>query len=164
MNEVRYAKLCDRPDVLPVGRPRGAKALGTRYERAVALAIPNAFHGPWFQYWGDGGLRYCQPDFLFESEYDPGPIVCLEVKHTWLPYAHVQLEGLYGPVVRCATEREVVGVVVANWLTDGMGGLAVVNCMTEALWAARRGYRVVLHWLGVSAAPLQVPGLVSPQF
>jgi hypothetical protein len=164
VNGVWWARSCEEPKFPPPKRLQGAKAAGSRYEKAVAKALPHALHGQWFEYQDAAGVGVCQPDLLFELEFEPGPLICLEVKYTWVPTAHVQLRNLYLPVVSCATERSVVGAVVARRLVGGMNGTAIVNCMADAIWAARRGWNVTLHWLGESAAPLQVPGIVSPIF
>ena len=44
--------LTERPECIPQGRPRGAKALGVRYENAIAasVAFAPAKHGVWIEF------------------------------------------------------------------------------------------------------------------
>ena len=43
-----FAGPCVRPATIPIGRPRGVKALGVRYEKSLAEAIPFATRGQWW--------------------------------------------------------------------------------------------------------------------
>jgi hypothetical protein len=66
-----------RPDCIPVSRPRGAKALGVKYEKALAGALPGWKHGQWFQFKDINGYGYCQVDLMIELE---ACVIVLEAK------------------------------------------------------------------------------------
>lgn len=150
-----------RPSCIPQGRPRGAKAQGLRYERALAAMLPAARHGQWFEFEDLGGRGYCQVDLLLDRP--EGGLLILEAKYTWTFEGHQQIEGLYVPVVERAWGMRAKGVVVAKRLVPGVVGVAkVVGTLEEAsAWASGR---VVLHWLGKGAlthGPKR-PGMGAP--
>ena len=140
--------LAGRPACIPKSRPRGAKALGLQYERALAKRLPFAQHGPWFEYWDAAGRGLCQPDFLMETPL--GQIVILEVKYTWTPEAILQIERLYKPVVELALGKPCVGVTVCKRLLPAMAGMTITGDIWEAIAVARKGQRPVFQWLGKS--------------
>lgn len=155
----RFVVATSRPSVIPVGRPRGAKLAGLRYERTLAKALPAAKHGQWFQYMDSTGrVRYCQTDLLLSWG---GDLLVLECKYTWTLEGHRQLETLYVPILRhlCGL-RHVAGFVVAKRLTDEVrrSRIVVTGDLTVAAKAAREGHRVCWHWLGAS-----VPEVLGPQ-
>lgn len=141
-------QLPGRPKCIPTSRPRGAKAEGLRYERALAKRLPLAAHGVWFEFADSNGPGYCQPDFLLTLPN--GALAILECKYTWVAEAHAQLAGLYAPVVREARGADVVGVVVCKRLVEGMKGTVVTADLWHACQLAFAGLRPVLHWLGKS--------------
>ena len=153
VRDLVWAKPSDA--VHPVSRPRGAKAFGTRYERALGRGLPYAVRGQWWRFEDGNGYGACQTDFLFSVGRI---IVVLEAKYRWTFEGHQQLEALYQPVVRAALERDVVGIVVCKILASGMKGLALTGSMRDAVGLALRGSRVVLHWIGQSAAALGLAG------
>lgn len=130
------ARAVERPQSIPIGRPRGAKALGVRYERALARSLPGATHGQWWEFWDANGRGFCQTDlFLPVGE----AVVVLEVKYTWTPLGHSQLERLYLPVLRMALGRDVIGLVVCKKLIpEVLGQVTVCGTLVEAIEAARR--------------------------
>lgn len=144
---LQYAHTCPTPQhASGVHRPKGAKAHGLRYEKAVAKALPFARHGQWFQFLDVNGLGTCQTDLLLEF---PELVVVLEAKYTWTLTGHVQVERLYKPVVEKALGKPVVGMVICRTLLDerAMGQVLVVSRLMEAIaWCQKK--RTVLHWLG----------------
>jgi len=136
------ARACERPSSIPVGRPRGAKALGVRYEKALARSLPGATHGQWWEFWDANGRGFCQTDLILEVGK---VLVVLEVKYTWTPVGHSQLELLYLPVLRKATGREVIGLVVCKKLVPEVVDQATVcGTLAEAIEVSR-SMRSVLH-------------------
>ena len=106
VNGLQWAKeLVERPSVIPKSRPRGPKAIGVRYEKALAKELgPVARHGVWFEYGDAEGRHYCQVDFLLEL----GERICIiESKYTWVASAYLQLERLYAPVLALAAGRPI---------------------------------------------------------
>lgn len=143
-----WARTSERPAGLPRPRLRGAKLAGLRYEGRVAEALPEALHGQWFAFLDRNGPGYCQPDLLLGRS---GTCFVLEVKYSWTLEGHQQIEGLYLPVLQKAIERPVAGLVVCRRLVSGMGRVRVTGDLSEALAGAKRGERMVWHWLGTSA-------------
>ena len=141
------ARLVERPGCISIGRARGIKALGVRYEKAFEKWIGpgEATRGVWFEFEDKNGHGYCQVDFLIRGE---GEVFVLELKHTWNEGAHVELEKLYLPVVGEALGQAPLGVVVVKRLVPWMPHVAICEGLDEALAAARRGRRAVLHWIG----------------
>lgn len=94
---LQWAERCERPSSIPVGRPRGAKAVGIRYEKALGKALgPSWEHGQWFSFRDINGQGYCQTDFLLIL---PNLAIILECKYSWVKTAYEQIEFLYTPVV-----------------------------------------------------------------
>ena len=128
---------------IPVGRPRGVKALGVRYERELAKELWEAKRGVWFEFEDQRGHGFCQVDFLMKwgsGEAAKRPLV-IEVKHTWTREAREELERLYLPIVWLASGREPIGVVICKRLTPE-APRAVSDLESAALYAAP------LHWIG----------------
>ncbi len=141
---LRYAALAERPPGIPKGRPRGTKAVGLRFERALAKKLPTARHGQWFYYVDRNGPGYCQPDLYFEEQ---GRLIVLECKLTDCDGARGQILDLYAPVLSKALGKPVQGIIVVRHLTrntelelvHGSLALAKVACQTQI---------PILHWLG----------------
>jgi len=93
---LEYAALCLRPAHIPKSRPRGVKAAGLRYEKALAAAIPRAEHGQWVEYRDLNGPGHCQMDLLIEGSKR---IVVIECKLTDVEQGFGQLRDLYFPIV-----------------------------------------------------------------
>lgn len=157
IDQLEWAQECPRPKAIPIGRPRGAKAAGVRYEKAVARALPQAKHGQWFEYSDHNGSGWCQPDLLLDL---PNGVLVLEVKYTWTAAAYVQLEGLYLPVVGKARSKPCRGMMVCRNLVDSgqMAGVYVTGDFVRACTVAASGGRVALQWLGKS--PLWTPAAI----
>lgn len=141
-----YAARCPRPSSIPVGRPRGAKAAGIRYERALAKALPSGFeHGPWFTFRDINGSGYCQPDFLLVLN---NLAVILECKYSWTMAAWGQMELLYVPVLKLALQRPVIGIQLCKRLIpEASAGCKIVSNLGNGMIVANSGERVALHWL-----------------
>lgn len=147
---IRAAYPCNRPAFIPVGRPRGAKAAGIRYERLFKSYLSTANHGQWFEYETiDGQTHYCQTDALVS--FLPDLMLVLELKYTLVPDAAIKLRGLYIPVVTTAMGLTTYGAVVSRNLTPNPGPLAY--SLTEALTLARTGLIPTLHWVGQPLSP-----------
>lgn len=129
-----------------IKRPRGAKAAGLRYERALAKALPEAKHGQWLEFRDALGLGWAQPDLLLVL---PSLVVVLECKYSWVAEGHQQVER-YLPLVEKVWGLPARGMVVCKVLREGMpGGVKVTGELPGALGLALGGERVVLHWLGM---------------
>jgi hypothetical protein len=144
---LEWAKACPKPAVIPISRPRGKKAWGKRYEKALARELPSCAHGQWWEYQDKTGHGWCQTD-LITSLW--GELIILECKYTWVAKGHAQLEGLYCPVVQMATGKAVTGIVVCKILVPEVTNFArVTDDFAEAIWTAKSGHRSVLHWTGI---------------
>lgn len=127
-------------------RPRGAKALGVAYEKALARALPDAKRGQWWKFDDVNGGGWCQTDLLLEGA---SSVLVLEAKLSWVMQGHTQLELLYKPVLEMALGKPLLGVVVCKTLRSGMPhSVSIVSDLPSALALARSGRRVVLHWIG----------------
>lgn len=134
---------------MPVGRPRGVKAAGLRYEKELARAIPTAVHGQWFEFQDSAGPGHCQPDLLLETAWG---WAVLEAKYTWTQLGHQQVEKLYRPVVERAWKAPTFGLVVCKVLTVEVARSAICRDLSSALFQAASGRPTVLHWIGNQAA------------
>jgi len=141
---LREATPCPRPAHIPHSRPRGVKAVGLRYERAVAKAIPGAIHNQWFSFVDKNGHGHCCPDIILDLGRG---IVVLECKLTDVDEARSQLEWLYKPVLARAYNKPVRGIVVTRHLTRLTNVTNVVDSLGAALLAPF-GSLPTLHWLG----------------
>lgn len=130
-------------------RPRGAKAHGVRYEKALAKALPAAVHGQWFEFIDLHGPGWCQVDFLIQKEEF---IFVLEAKYTWVPEGHSQLEKLYKPVVEKVFNKPMYGVVVCKNLVPAMP-VPLVRNLGEALECAKRGGSPAMQWFAGPLSP-----------
>lgn len=147
------ARTCARPGHIPKGRPRGVKAMGVRYERELARAIPTAVHGQWFQFVDKNGPGHCQTDLLLKTELG---LFVLEVKYSWTPAGHLQVSKLYRPVVEKALGQRVWSIQVCRRLTQDTPRHFVRTDLRAALVLAAGGSPAVLHWIGGSLVPLQL--------
>ena len=134
-------RLTAKPSGIPIGRARGQKALGVRYERAIGEELREAQRGVWFEFEDSNGHGFCQVDFLLPWA---GRVLVIEAKYTWVAEAHAELDMLYLPVARAAGLPNPVGLVLCKRLVMGMEGVEVIHSVSEALGAKRP----VLHWIG----------------
>lgn len=145
---LKWAKALDgRPRGIPIGRARGAKRHGVKYERDFAKAVgPSAWHGKWFEFVDSNGHGHCQPDFLMRVG---DSIVILECKYSYVAEARSQLTRLYKPVVEAAFGAKAVGITVCKNLTSQMPNTKVTSDLGEAVRLAltRDSREIVLHWL-----------------
>lgn len=150
-NLVWAKELEAKPRCIPVNCPvQGCRALGVRYEKAMAKALPAAQHGLWWEFFDGNGPGFCQTDLLLVG---PHYALVLEVKYTYTTEAWEQLETLYGPVVEKALEKEVLGVQVCK-IIPGLIGTEISASLEESIDAAKRkGLRSVLHWSGLGPLP-----------
>lgn len=125
------------------------KARGLAYERELAKALPQAHHGVWFEFEDTNGHGYCQPDFILELGPRPTPVFIIETKLRWTLEGHLQVEGLYVPVVEATLGRKAIGGEVCKVLVPGAGAV-LTRSLPELIRAAGLGHRAVLHWLGNS--------------
>jgi hypothetical protein len=142
---LEWASPSPRPGFGP-SRARGAKALGLRYERQVARAVPGAEHGLWWQFRDRAGHGWCQTDLVVRGARRT---LVLEAKLTWTWRGHTQIGQLYRPVLEAALGLPVVGVVVCRTLRPETSAVAAVRgTLREAVAAALEGRHAVWHWLG----------------
>ena len=160
MSRLKFAeRLSGWPDIIPKTRLRGVKALGGRYEVAVAKQLGrDARKGVWWSYHDINGPGLCQTDFIILGEIWA---VILECKHTWTAEGMEQLKDLYMPVVERALDRRTLGIQVCKHLVPHHTG-PVYDVLEDAVNAARTGdfiehsrfeFRssrlVTLHWRGI---------------
>lgn len=153
VSDLRSAKLLgERPACIPIGRPRGAKAAGMRFQRAVGAALEvklghQVLLGPWFEYLDGSVRRYCQPDFII---YRPAhaDFVVAEAKLTWNFEAYEQLWRLYVPVVRQYAAKPVCTMLIVRNLTRETPKQAVFDNFSAALAAAHGAACPIFHYLG----------------
>lgn len=148
IDRLRWARPCAPPGFPSNPHLRGKKAAGLRYERALAEAIPRSVRGQWFEFEDQNGHGYCQPDVLLQHG---AAQVIFEAKLSMTLTALVQLEHLYCPVVERAFGGRAVGIIVTRHLRGIEDQFKVVASLEEAISVAKRGRRVVLHWLGIPA-------------
>lgn len=141
---LRRAEPCQRPDCIPIGRPRGAKRLGITFERAIAKAVPLARRGQWFYFEDFYGPGYCQTDFLL---FTPSAIFVIEAKLTDTPAAQAQLRELYLPVVTKAYGLPALGIVLVKNLSPETARGAICDSLAMAFAMAAHTIPT-LHWLG----------------
>lgn len=139
--------LLERPSCIPAGRPRGAKAAGIRYEKAVFEALEGGIRGQWFQYEDENGPGYCQPDIIYP--FLPDFFAIIEVKYTLVPGAHQKLNQLYIPVASLALKAPCAGVVIVKNLDPRYRrGKIYTDLRTAAEISFHRGYPTLLQWAG----------------
>jgi hypothetical protein len=150
-----------KPASIPVGRARGAKRHGVKYERDFAKTLgAGAWHGKWFEFCDQNGKGFCQPDFLMRVG---DSIVVLETKYSYVVDARVHFIQLYKPVVEAAFGAKAVGITVVKNLVPGMVNCRITADLAEAIrWALTRdGREIVLHWLAGPAFIGARPGHVE---
>lgn len=130
-----------------MGRPRGKKAAGVKYEKALAKALPGAEHGVWFQFVDSNGPGFCQADLLLRTAH--GTAV-LEAKYTWVASGHGQADRLYVPIVEKITGRPAFSIVVCKVVTRDTPREWICRTLQSALDRAARDLPTVLHWIGGS--------------
>lgn len=137
-------RAAERPPGIPISRPRGAKASGIRYEKALAKMFgTGVIRGQWWEFRDRNGHGFCQTDLFQEGERFA---LVMESKYTWCPEGHSQLELLYRPVVEFAVGKPVLGIQVCRILKPNMPSeLTIVNDIASAIDFAKSGSLVVLH-------------------
>lgn len=143
---LQYAARCLRPSHIPKSRPKGAKAAGLRYEKALAAAIPRAEHGQWFEFKDMNGPGHCQMDLVIEGQKR---IVILECKLTEVDQGISQLRDLYFPIAKMVwPDKKPLGIVAARHLSKCSDiGLVETTLKGAILRAETQGMIPVLHWM-----------------
>lgn len=119
------ARLVDKPPFNPnIGRPRGARAEGIRYERKVQdylmVRYPCYMPSPWIEFVVNNTVRYCQPDGL-NFNFRQGVIQIVEVKLRHTDRAYWQTEKLYKPLLRSMFPKwKFHSVEVVKWYDPSM--------------------------------------------
>lgn len=131
------------PFSAPKGR-KGAKALGLRYERALARAFKGAEHGKWIEFEDQNGPGWAQPDLFFVLR---GEVVCLEAKLKWVAEGHSQGELLYKPLLEHLFRLPCRVVVVCKILTPLVPRERLFGRLEDAIRGAAGG-STVCHWIG----------------
>jgi hypothetical protein len=143
--------LTERPSCIPLSRPRGAKAAGLRFERALHKSLKGSILGQWFEFEDESGPGFCQTDLLFSIPGRPkgGLVIVIECKYTLVPGAHSKLSSLYIPVVEKAMGCRAAGVVVVKNLDPRYRRGRIFTSLHEAAYAALdSGYPTLLQWSG----------------
>ena len=134
------------PTSIPRPRPRGVKALGTRYEAAVGKQLGSrAKRGQWWAYRDSNGSGLCQTDFIINGQTW---MVILECKHTFTTEGLEQLAYLYLPVVGLALDKRVLGIQVCKHMIQQFHG-PIFDDLRAAIEAAKSVQIVTLHWRGL---------------
>ena len=143
---LQYAARCLRPAHIPKSRPKGAKAAGLRYEKALSAAIPRAEHGQWFEFRDLNGPGHCQMDLIIEGSKR---IVVIECKLTDVEQGFGQLRDLYFPIVeRVWPDKKPLGIVAARHLSKCSDVGLVETTLKGAIWRAETQKVIpVLHWM-----------------
>lgn len=143
---LQYAAMCLRPAHIPKARPKGAKAAGLRYEKALAAAIPRADHGQWFEFRDLNGPGHCQMDLVIEGAKR---IVIIECKLTEVEQGMAQLRDLYFPIAEMVwPDKKPLGIVAARHLSKCPDTKLVESTLKGAILRAETQKVIpVLHWL-----------------
>ena len=143
---LHYAALCLRPANIPKGRPKGAKAAGLRYEKALAAVISRAEHGQWFEFTDLNGPGHCQMDLLIVGNKR---VVILECKLTDVQTGRAQLEDLYFPIARQVwPDKRPLGIVAARHLSKENQLELVETTLKGAILRAETQQVIpTLHWI-----------------
>lgn len=142
-----------RPPSIPIGRPRGAKAAGMRYQRLVEKALLAAFPGsgldvgPWFEFTDSAGRGYCQPDALMYNITDDSYMI-IEIKLSNFQAAEAQITELYKPVIERAIGSRVSGMIVLKNLSPEVPAARIFDDFRRAMVCAQCEWFPVWHWLG----------------
>lgn len=157
---LRWASPCAKPDFASRSRPRGTKAQGLAYERALGRALSGrAVSGLWFAFADRHGAGWCSPDLVLQT---PWGVLILEAKLTDCADGYQQIRHLYRPVVEKATGQYTFGLVVVKRLDRECYAPVCDNLEDAIRYNLRTGCMATLHWLGRSSAPLVVPFPLSP--
>lgn len=154
INRLHWAHpLEGRPASIPNSRPRGAKAAGLRYERALAKHLPEATHGQWFEFSDGNGHGYCQTDLLMP--FLPHFIAIIEIKYTLVPNAFSKMLDLYIPVVSKAMGCPVAGIIAVKNLEYAYceDNFVFAELPGAANASYRQQYPTILHWRGQNLMP-----------
>lgn len=151
VHALSFAAPCLRPATIPFTRPRGVRAVGLRYEKAVAKAIAKRYprettHGQWFTYDDNGDRRSCQTDVLISWLDGTGHIV-FEVKLSDREGAREKLEEFYVPIVGLALGASCAAIVVTRHLSKDSDLTKVCDSLERAI-ALSKTCIPTLHWLG----------------
>lgn len=154
---LEWARLAAKPPHRAPRGLKGAKARGLAFEKQLLEALgPKAQGGVWFEFCDRNGRGFCQPDIMLKLGHQT--VLILEVKYTWTPEGHQQLENLYRPVV-----REVLGhqwllhtVQVCKLLSPDTPRHCVHTQLVDAIAASTCGRLAVLHWPCTALAPLSL--------
>lgn len=141
------ARVSDRPSNMPIGRARGTKRIGLKYEQAFGKALLSRFPrqtlaGQWFTFVDSNGHGYCQTDILVRLA---DQCVVFECKLTDTERGRSQLTSLYFPVVERTFGLPVRGVVVTRHLSKESRIDRVTDQLAVAL-GCPRDVIPTLHW------------------
>jgi hypothetical protein len=143
---LHYAAMCLRPAHIPKSRPKGSKAAGLRYEKALAAAIPRAEHGQWFEFKDLNGPGHCQMDLVIEGAKR---VVIIECKLTEVEQGQEQLEKLYFPIAKLVwPDKKPLGIVAVRHLSKCPDVREVETTLKGAILRAEtKGVIPVMHWM-----------------
>ena len=141
------------PASIPRSKPKGVRAKGIRYEKAVSAALPGADHGRWIEFEDENGHGLAQPDILFRHN---GALVILECKLTWTPKGHTQISQLYAPLLRSMGATKIKELVICKNLVPDIP-FPVFTDLGEALESKCES--AVVHWIGAGPLFLTLPAI-----
>lgn len=151
-------RLESRPPCIPIGRPRGVKAAGMRYQRLFEKALLTEFpsHGvtvaPWFEFRDVNGRGYCQPDAIVYDIHTDAWVI-IECKLTDYEGARRQMDELYVPVVKKALGEVSGRLVVLRNVTNVTAAPRLIFedfrlAFSQARSEPPEVFPPVFHWLG----------------
>lgn len=143
---LQYAAMCLHPAHIPKSRPKGVRAAGLRYEKALAAAIPQAIRGQWFEFRDLNGPGHCQTDLLIVGKKR---VVVIESKLTEVDQGRDQIKNLYFPVVQMVwPDKKPLGIVAVRHLSKEQRLDLVETSLKSAIERAEIcGEIPSLHWL-----------------
>jgi len=158
IEDLRWASLLsERPSCIPASRPKGAKAAGLRFEKALSRHLSGSLHGKWFEFEDRNGHGYCQTDiiYVFHTPITPYAVI-IEVKYTLVPGAHTKLQHLYLPIVSAALRMPSVGVVAVKNLDPRFRRGRIYTDLPSAVQAAcTNSFPSLIQWSGQALLPSQ---------
>lgn len=113
---VTCGRLSCRPSFIPKPRPRGVKAAGYRFERAVGALLaryyPSVHSGAWFEYQDRASRRVCEIDhYVVFLHY----VLLVECKLSETEAAWEQM-NLYAPILAKHYSRPVARVQACRYV------------------------------------------------
>ena len=133
----------------------GIQAQGIKYEKKAGREVTRFFAdqgaeikvGPWIKFEDENGPGYAQPDILVIFEE---LVWIIECKLTYHPYALLQLQGLYQPLLKNLHKGvPQIHIVCCHNLTETEPGLFPPTIATLHEVMEQDSEYYIWHWLGL---------------